>query len=91
MKIEPTDCPPCVDFRCFFRLKAECYAMEFFLVCSLFATLFVMIGAVVDDFVRRSRHQRRTVRAQMPDCEPPPREPVPHDFEDGKLPYDEAA
>jgi hypothetical protein len=65
--------------------------MELFLVVSLFAALFVMLGAVVDDFAPRSRHQRLpTLKAQMPDCEPPPRERVPHELEE-KLPYDEAA
>jgi hypothetical protein len=65
--------------------------MELFLVVSLFATLFVMIGAVVDEFTQRSRTQWHVVAAQMPDCEPPPRERVPHEFEDEKLPYDKAA
>lgn len=40
---------------------------------------------------QKSRTQRQVVAAQMPDCEPPPRERVAHEFEDEKLPYDEAA
>ena len=65
--------------------------MELFLVVSLFATMFLMIGAVVDEFAQRGRPQHRAVEAQMPNCEPPPRERVPHEFEDQKVPYDEAA
>jgi hypothetical protein len=69
--------------------------MELFFVISLFATVSIMIAVVVDElaqkFVQERRDQLLTIQAQMPDCEPLPRDRVPHEFENEKLPYDEAA